>query len=401
MSTAVWTAPPGLGTGQVVRLQRGGATVAVSALDAFGAAPSVYVVPVSAASGSLDDVATATFTNHPTTQAGFDVVVADLDADGADDALVLGSLVTDLLSENTSVMGMLAGPLQGALSAEDLVGAWGGGTTRSYARRLSVADVSGDGIDDLVVMIAAVDFSELNGIAVFEGPVTGLPIDGPHDYEISTDAEVGYGANFLTAQLDDDPEHELIVQAATSQEVWLTDARRADADSGRIGVLLQEGWDFAYLGRSLGSGRVVQTDLPEVWLGANGYGERAGRVDAHVVGEGLVGTWVASIESHEPHGMFGTSMCLADLNHDGHQDLVVGAPGDPYFGEPRPGRIYVFGGPVAEGEHDANEASQILQMSEAADSFGYAMACQDGQLFVTAPDDPDGKHVYVFEGMRW
>ena len=82
----------------------------------------------------------------------------------------------------------------------------------------------------------------------------------------------------------------------------------------------------------------------------------------------------------------GWAMCGGDLNHDGADDLAIGAPGAD--------RVYVVYGPLTPGEHKLSDAD--LRISGASGSeLGYALLCTDlnddggADLAVGAPGDSE------------
>jgi hypothetical protein len=393
-SARTWTTTPGWLTGLVVRFSEDGATLLATAPETFGEGPNAYIVPRSASSGALLDRASATVANRMEAGFGYGALLRDMDDDGHTDLAIRGGVLTPLVRSTGDVLAFMRGPLRGDLSTDDLDAAW---DDFQYFRCMDAADVSGDGVRDLVA--CATDTPDwVGGIKVIEGPVAG----SSSTYEMMAHGDVGYGSNGAVAQLDDDPELELMVQALTAGQVWLTDATPEAAASGSLGTLLAEGGDYDYLGTSLASGRVVQSDEPEVWVGAHGVDERSGRVQGFAIGDGLVGRELATITASGAHAFFGFTECIADIDLDGHDDLVVGAPGDPYFGEAQPGRVYLFAGPLPEGSHDADElAARVLAVSDGHDGFGYALDCRDGLLVVGAPFEPEGRAVHLFEGLSW
>lgn len=80
-------------------------------------------------------------------------------------------------------------------------------------------------------------------------------------------------------------------------------------------------------------------------------GERAGRVGCfygpisgrHTLGEADV-SWTAEA----PNSFFGFSMGSLDLDGDGDDELAVGVPDDPYFSHGWPGKVYLFDPDQAE-----------------------------------------------------
>ncbi|MBK9367777.1 MAG: FG-GAP repeat protein [Deltaproteobacteria bacterium] len=82
----------------------------------------------------------------------------------------------------------------------------------------------------------------------------------------------------------------------------------------------------------------------------------------------------------------GWAMCGGDLNHDGADDLAIGAPGAD--------RVYVVYGPLTPGEHKLSDADLTLSGSSGSE-LGYALLCTDlnddggADLAVGAPGDSE------------
>lgn len=89
---------------------------------------------------------------------------------------------------------------------------------------------------------------------------------------------------------------------------------------------------------------------------------------------------------------------LGDFDGDGATDLAVGLPGNPYL-SPAGGRVLLFRGPLAPGEHGPADASVVLTSAGVAgpDRFGAAMSTGDldgdgtDDLVVHVPGDLDGE----------
>uniref|UniRef100_F6RP30 Phosphatidylinositol-glycan-specific phospholipase D n=1 Tax=Ornithorhynchus anatinus TaxID=9258 RepID=F6RP30_ORNAN len=124
---------------------------------------------------------------------------------------------------------------------------------------------------------------------------------------------------------------------------------------------------------------------------------------------------IASYFVGVPYARLGWAVTSADLNEDGHDDLVVGAPGYSRPGRVQLGRVYVvyangLGLPPADTDLD-EEAHAILEGSQPSGRFGSAVAVMDWNLdgvpdlAVGAPSvGSDGLSytgaVYVFFGTR-
>ncbi|KAM4684673.1 phosphatidylinositol-glycan-specific phospholipase D [Amazona ochrocephala] len=82
-----------------------------------------------------------------------------------------------------------------------------------------------------------------------------------------------------------------------------------------------------------------------------------------------------------PYARLGWAMISADLNQDGYEDLVVGAPGYSTLGHFQIGRVYVVNGnqsglPPEDMDLD-EKADQILQGHQPSGRFGSALAVLD------------------------
>ncbi|CAL7946483.1 unnamed protein product [Xylocopa violacea] len=104
---------------------------------------------------------------------------------------------------------------------------------------------------------------------------------------------------------------------------------------------------------------------------------------------------VAKLQGSSVGEFFGASLAVGDLNNDGLDDLLVGAP---YWGEDN-GRVYIYLG-TFKGQF---EAAAILQGIVEGSHFGYAIASGDldadgyDDIIVGAPWEGDGV-VYIYNG---
>src|SRR5690606_13587269 len=73
---------------------------------------------------------------------------------------------------------------------------------------------------------------------------------------------------------------------------------------------------------------------------------------------------------------FGTSVATGDFNGDGMDDLIVGSPGarTPDLNQ---GAVYVFFGPLPNGNLQAEDANVILRGEAVAHRFGESVTVYD------------------------
>ena len=86
--------------------------------------------------------------------------------------------------------------------------------------------------------------------------------------------------------------------------------------------------------------------------------------------------WSARIRGTRNFSRFGATLATGDLNGDGRSDLVVGAEQAPVPGQAT-GAVYVFYGPIADGDWDVTDANLTLKGGAANDLFGAAIAVGD------------------------
>lgn len=106
------------------------------------------------------------------------------------------------------------------------------------------------------------------------------------------------------------------------------------------------------------------------------------------------------ISGTDSYDLFGTSLVVADINGDGKNDLVSGAPFADADNRPDAGKVYVIPGPLAHGSYPLDRLSPLTITGAArSDRFGTSVAAarlhaKDGpaDLIVGAPgfDVPAG-----------
>ncbi len=252
-------------------------------------------------------------------------------------------------------------------------------------------DVTGDGEADLLAGAPEVDG---NGAAwLITGPFTaGGNIDD--DRAIGFRGEDGEGAAGTTVaapgDIDADGIDDFVIGAPEQGEdrpgaVYLVHGREdlegiflADADA-----ILRGQYSLDRAGLSLDGGDLDDDGYDEVVVGAPRFGSedmgRAYVVNGPVYGEKNLGDAYARVGGVMPEGHLGTSVdVLGDLDGDGRAELAVGAPEHDQTGEDS-GTVYVLYGPLI-GEVDPTEMAQILGET-AGDALGARLL---------APGDLDG-----------
>lgn len=306
------------------------------------------------------------------------IASGDVNGDGHDD-LLTGAPYADQPSEDAGVVAIFFGPLPEAaqldlgeadviLSGEGIEPGIFGDIADHFGTSLSLGDVDGDGLLDILVGAPGADAK-------------------PGEYDPIRDA----GRAYLFLGSD-----------------GLTDTSAADALVTIVGVKS---------GRNLGSA-VSITDVNADGLGDLTISEAAtwsshsfgGHVYVFLAGDLESGTGQDAdlrIMAEANGDMFGASITGGDFNGDGVEDLMVGAPEANITGYSN-GCVYVFLGHPDFDVESADDADIALSGYFSNTSFGSNIACADmngdgfGDVMVGAPRYSSGAsrngRVFVFLG---
>ena len=360
--------------------------------------------------------------------AGSDISSAgDVNNDGHEDLLV-GVMGHDAAGSGAGAVFLMRGPFS---PGDDLASAdawFYGEDTYDYAGHVAgLGDVNGDGYDDFVVGAYGNDDGGTGAgkAYVFQGPAFGeLTPSGTFtgqtasDYAGSSVAAAGdvnndglddvlVGAQRNDHNGDDAGKTYLVLGPATG------DHDLANADAAFIGESEDD-----YSGQALAGDLDVNADgYDDILIGAYGNddaGTDAGKAylflgplsgtlslataDATFLGEGS-GDWA------------GNSLSAAgDVNDDGHDDILIGAPNNGDFDDDA-GQVYLVYGPVT-GENDLSFADARL-LGASGDSFAGRAITRAGDLnddgyddiLVGAPESDQGGNqageAYLFHGPLW
>ncbi len=275
----------------------------------------------------------------------------------------------------------------------------------------TAGDVNGDGYDDLVIAAPGFDGGQTNEgrVFVYHGAATGLRGIAQWTAESDQD-DAAFGQAVGTAgDLNGDGYDDVLVGAPGFDNVQ-TDEGRAYVFLGSTPVITDYQWSAGgqsagdELGRSVATAGDVNGDgYSDVVVGApsnDETGPGAGKVYVYYgsgSGLGLEPAWTALGEAAEDG--FGSAVGTAgDVNGDGFDDLVIGAPGHGS------GRVYVYYGSaaglggvgwMANGQYGGDELGSALGTAGDVNRDGY------DDLLVGAAGYPDGSaygKVYLYHG---
>ncbi len=217
---------------------------------------------------------------------------------------------------------------------------------------IAIADLTGDGVDDLVTgQFNHESLGSPGQVVVVAGPLLDVP-ERSMDEAVTTIRGDGVGESLSTGShlavgdLDGDG----VVDLVFSEHV-------ADGPAGD-----RAGRAFVFFGPLIpGVGSVFDADLV---------------IDGEIAFASL-----------------GAGLATLDHNGDGHLDLAIASPIDPYFGPQCTGRVYVFAGPISRGDTLApGDAAVMYEGDQVGSTLGWSM---DG-----CDLDGDGADELVIGG-RW
>lgn len=277
---------------------------------------------------------------------GRTVAAGDLDDDGCQD-LVVGaeSMDVDGIIDPGEVY-IAWGPVTGAVSS-DLDAIHGAEAGADLGRGLHLADVTGDGLADLIAAAPGhLGLPEVAHVYVVNGPVTrGLDNAASDVADAVLEGGFSFGYALASADLDDDGRDDLLV--ATPEDGLV----QVFTNLPETGSALQFEGEFS-MGAALVTGDLDGNGQADVIAGIPGRYEPSagGSSDAPGAiaiwlgpGEGLLlqsdaqtvlGDWEA--------GYLGTGLAAGDMNGDGRDDLLVGAPGTSDSASDGPGVVGFF-----------------------------------------------------------
>jgi len=337
---------------------------------------------------------------------GVRVTAGDLNGDGLSDLLV-GAPDNDVGGSNAGAVYLLLGPIQDSdLSLSDAILYGGGEDHNAGAALRSVGDADGDGIGDVLVSAQGADgqYVEAGETYLVAGPVTGAQtlsalaiatLSGESSYDAAGDAlahgdfdgdgvmDVWIGASGMDRGGDTDAGSVYLVSGPVTGAIDID-----DADAKIYGE-----YRYDRVGSELGAGDFNGDGMTDLVLGAWSYPAEAGNGAAAVFlaplsGEKTISSADALWKGTVSNDQLGLAIGVGDLDCDGYDDVLAGAPNAGDSGE---GVVYLYSG--------ANLEDLLATISgvTAGDLFGSAISADgdvDGDgcadVFVGAPQQASG-----------
>jgi len=221
----------------------------------------------------------------------------------------------------------------------------------------TAGDVDGDGYSDVIIGAPVYSYNYIaeGGAAVFHGSPGGLnPLPGWGAESNQTAGFLGFSVS-SAGDVNGDGYADVIV-GASGFDSGFTDEGAAFLFHGASNGLsfapaasLYGGKNNAYFGYSVAyAGDVNGDGYDDVVVGAPGYANgQVGEGGAFVYPGSVAGlstTWTWSVEGNQANVLMGISVASAgDVNGDGFADVIVGAPNYSYD-QTKEGRAYIYHG---------------------------------------------------------
>ncbi|WP_100404802.1 FG-GAP-like repeat-containing protein [Bacillus solitudinis] len=223
-----------------------------------------------------------------------------------------------------------------------------------FGNYLEVGDVDGDGIDEIIVSSPTASFiNRKNSVnpeeRISSGKVTVMK--GKNKRVLfewgGQDNYVHFGYAVALGDINGDGTPEIIISSPYEGYEELIECGAVRVFSGVTGKLLKTifgSQSYQRLGYTLATGDINKDGFDDLIISSSLFDEEGkkdtGKVEIY---SGKDASLLHSFSIPEKE-QFGYSLAVADINNDGHQDIIIGAPEASTDEKIRCGKVYVYSG---------------------------------------------------------
>ncbi|MEE2904423.1 MAG: FG-GAP-like repeat-containing protein [Myxococcota bacterium] len=347
----------------------------------------------------LPQTVTTTRGGDLTNRADFDAP-GDIDGDGHTD-LVFGLPEADHTGNNAGAVYIYRGQADGLSTQPELIL---GGTSRGdeFGSKIATGDLTGDGIDDLIVSAPKADINAVNsgGIYIFRGKVGGLYEEERFQVIGGRGDEDNFGAALELCDFNGDGRLDIAVTAPFAEDRALQNVRTdqgalyiflnypdfgflSNADQIFYGSLRRNNGDWTgetnlQLGQAIAAGDFNNDGFCEVAVSSTNFMNGTGLVYVHTGSDSGVSIYPKyAYQGSDANAQLGQTILFGDITNDERDELILAEPGRAG------GSIYVFRGQdtIATDDvmelGDVNEAEWSFSDPTANNLTGFSLAVGD------------------------
>jgi hypothetical protein len=334
------------------------------------------------------------------TLGGTVIGAGDLDGDGVPE-IVAGAPQDDLVTGSASVYSGATGATELELHPIEIRGLFGGSLA-------SIGDIDGDGVPDLIVgapfttrpeaygVGSVLVFSGASGNLLYNflgtegGTYMGWSVAGLGDLDGDGIPEIAIGTPYASVGGNIGVGNLAVRSGATGDLIYLFEGQS-------VGDFL--GWSVAGIGDLDGDG------VSDLLLGApNASPSGLAQAGIVEVRSGATGELLYRIEGAERSGYFGKALAsVGDIDGDGIDDFVVGAPEASPDGRSQAGSAFLFSGVNGRQLHRFDGSAAFDEFGASVAGGGDVDGDGTGDIAIGSPSASPGRRVaagtaFVFSG---